>query len=454
MSDDFEDLVKRWLRDRGATDRSALEAMAGHVAVLPPRRRLQPGPMATAAAVVVAIGLAAFALAPRQGSVSSQPSSRVPPDPAAFAGDPRLARCGATVETALDVFEMTHARDYRLHLPAMLLAPELDVDAPGFVVVYRDEQPFPVLGAPPPPGQTWPPRSLVPGHHDICVLVGADPASAELNVNDDVDIAGLTATVVAVEPSSASGTASLAPPSPPSADASTTAKPGPAWAGDALSVLQCDGTPVDLGSEGTPNPDEVQGGTPVVVITIVEQRAWVLRLDVPFGGFEASTIDEPARLFVHRVDGRVKAAIAVTTWNGGPVGPWVASSVASCGDAELDPTTPTGAHPFGRWTDASGAPVVASVLSATADCYDGTQVTFKGRLYVRAPKGGVDPSQTETRWASDVPLPATAVASPYRSGALRLFVAADRTAIYLATGDRAERLPHVIGDEVMRTDCN
>jgi hypothetical protein len=210
MSDDFEDLVKRWLRDRGATDRSTLEAMAGHVAVLPPRRRRQQGPMATAAAVIVAIGLAAFALAPRQGSVSSQPSSPIPPDPAAFAGDPRLARCGATVELALDVFEMTHARDYRLHLPAMLLAPELDVDAPGFVVVFRAMQPFPMGGAPPPPGQTWPPRSLAPGHHDICVLVGADLASAKLNVYDDVDIAGLTATVISVEPSP-TGNSSEAP---------------------------------------------------------------------------------------------------------------------------------------------------------------------------------------------------------------------------------------------------
>ena len=202
MSDDFEDLVKRWLRDRGTIDRSAIEAMAGHVAVLPPRRRRQPGPLAAAAAVVVAIGLAAFALAPRQGSVTRQPSSPVPPDPAAFAGDPRLGRCGATVESAIDVFEMTHVRDYRLHLPAMLLAPELDVDAPGFVVVYREMQPFPVLGAPPPPGQTWPPRSLAPGHHDVCVLVGADPTSAELNVYDDVDITGLTATVT---PSMATG---------------------------------------------------------------------------------------------------------------------------------------------------------------------------------------------------------------------------------------------------------
>jgi hypothetical protein len=269
MTDDFEDLVKRWLRDRGATDRSAIEAMAGHVAVLPPRRRRQSGPLAAAAAMVT-IGLAAFVLMPRQASVSSQPSSPVPPDPAAFAGDPRLARCGATVESAVDVFEMTHARDYRLHLPAMLLAPELDVDAPGFVVVFRDMQPFPVLGAPPPPGQTWPPRSLAPGHNDMCVLVGADPASTELNVYDDVDISGLTATVISVEPSPASSVVSA---SPPSVNASTTPGPGPAWAGDALSVLDCDGEPVDLGDAGRPNPDETQSDSPERALEVMIQSS-------------------------------------------------------------------------------------------------------------------------------------------------------------------------------------
>ena len=163
MSDDFDDLddlLKRWLRDRGATDRSALEALAGHVAVLPPRRgrRRQVGPLAAAAAIIAAVGLAAFAVVPRSGGVTGSPSAPRPPDPAAFAGDARLARCGASVDTARDAFAMAHARDYRLHLPAMFLAPELDVDAPAFVVVYRDMQPFAVLGAPPPAGQTWPPR--------------------------------------------------------------------------------------------------------------------------------------------------------------------------------------------------------------------------------------------------------------------------------------------------------
>ena len=136
MNDDFEDLLKRWLRDRGATERSAIEALAGHVATLPPRRRRQPTGVAAAAAVILALGLAAFALVPRSGSISA-PTAPVPPDPAAFAGDPRLGRCGASIETALDVFEMVQARDYRLHLPAMGLSPELDVDAPGFVVVFR-----------------------------------------------------------------------------------------------------------------------------------------------------------------------------------------------------------------------------------------------------------------------------------------------------------------------------
>src|SRR5438876_416915 len=112
MNDEFEDLLKRWLRDRGGTDRSALQAPAGNVAALPPRRRRRSSPLAAAAAIVLALGLGAFALMPRSGGVTAPASAPpVPPDPAAFAGDPRLARCGATVETALDAFETAHARD-------------------------------------------------------------------------------------------------------------------------------------------------------------------------------------------------------------------------------------------------------------------------------------------------------------------------------------------------------
>jgi hypothetical protein len=77
MSDDFEDLLKRWLRDRAGNDRSALQALAGNVAALPPRRQRRLGPLVSlAASIVVLLGLLVFA-SPRFGGVGKEAS----PDP-------------------------------------------------------------------------------------------------------------------------------------------------------------------------------------------------------------------------------------------------------------------------------------------------------------------------------------------------------------------------------------
>jgi len=444
MSDDFEDLVKRWLRDRGATDRSAIEAMAGHVAVLPPRRRRQPGPLAAAAAVVVAIGLAVFALAPRQGSVSDHPSSPVPPDPAAFAGDPRLARCWATVESAIDAFEMTHARDYRLHLPAMLLAPELDVDAPGFVVVYRNMQPFPVLGAPPPPGQTWPPRSLAPGHHDLCVLVGADPASAELNVYDDVDISGLTATVP--QPNAASS--STTPPSSTAtsdSSSSPTPEPAPAWTADLAGQLGCDGPMASIGGEVSDGiARDVTGATPG------EAVAAFLAPPSPYGGlpirgFEELHLDAHWASYGHLFDGRIRAILVTSDLAQGRDPSWAVVGLRSCDPSEFDPSVPL-TYSITVWTDASNARVSTTlILSGPGPEHCGWQsATFLqvGKVtYVRDPEG-LAGLWSKPRFDPAATLPAGARDSGYRSGGAALWAVAGGDA-YLISGGLVERWPRL-----------
>jgi hypothetical protein len=306
MSDDFEDLLKRWLRDRAGRDRSALRALAGSVATLPPRRRRQPSQLAAAAAVIIALGLAGFALAPRFSSGGGTANGPVAPDPAAFAGDSRLARCGASVDTASDAFEMAHARDYRRYLPAMGSSPELDVETPAFVVVYRSMQPFPVFGAAPPPGQTWKPRSLEPGRHDICVLVGTDAATAEMTVYSDVDISGLTIDVVPSDPSPSE----LAP-TPMVAPPSTTPEPAPAWAGNLAGQLDCDGPQQPIGGE-------VGELTPVGGTGTASPWPWLYAEDVADLPLEGWT-EEPKvpwetgasdfMRYVNAVNGRIKAVL-------------------------------------------------------------------------------------------------------------------------------------------------
>jgi len=459
MSDDFEDLLKRWLRDRGATDRSAFEAMAGHVAVLPPRRARQVGPLAAAAAVVVAIGLAAFALAPPFGSVSSQPSSPVPPDPAAFAGDPRLGRCAnAHVEEAIDVFEMTHARDYHGYLPAMLLAPELDVDAPAFVVVFRD--PFwymkirgglPLRKDAPEPAR----QSPEPMHHDLCVLVGADPATAEMNAYENVDITGLTAILPAgADTSPIPPTPAIASGSAPSTPSGPTPTPYPPWAGDASAALACSGAPRWFARDQLPNLDGLRAESAGSAIHSFVEQIRVSDVDFPVVGIVMRTTIDDAALATLEVDGAAKAAVVVRQSGVGPQVPWVVTSVAACAASELDLTTPTGRHPIGVWTDATGTEVPASILSGTADCYRGTQVRFEGGLYMRSPNEELNPEAVESTWAADVPVPISASPTAYQSGDLRLFLGLEGRTIYIGSTGHAERLPHVRGDAYVRGDCN
>jgi len=122
--DPFESQVVDWLADRGRVTAGEVHDVADRIDGLPDRAGRGRSWLAAAAAVVVAIGIGLVILGRIPLAGVGQPA---PPEPAAFAGDPRLARCfGATVESALDVFEMGHAIDYRRHLPAMGLSPELD----------------------------------------------------------------------------------------------------------------------------------------------------------------------------------------------------------------------------------------------------------------------------------------------------------------------------------------
>ena len=454
MNDEFEDALRRWLRDRGRTDRSALEALAGNVAALPPRRDRRPAPLAAAATILIALGLGAFALQPRPGSVSApspSPSAPAPPDPAAFAGDARLALCGASVDTALFAFEMSQARDYWLYLPAMLLSPELDVDEPAFVVVYRSVHPFPVLGAPPPDGQVRAPRtSVAPGLHDVCVLVGADATTAERNVYSDVNTAGLTVDVVSLLPSD--GPRPTRPPLP-TPTPSPTPEPDPEWAADATSSLECDVGLSTIGPTGQMDIGE-DGPTAGAAVHAVLDFFGNSMINFPIDGFASRATTSRAELYAYVVGGRVKAAIVAHTRDRA-ANLWWVSSVASCDPAEWDPETSTGLAALRIWTDGAGNRVSPSMLFERADCYGATRLTVGGHLYVRDPTGSAyDTAALEETYDGDATLPATAIRQPYTDGARRLYLAKDGRAAFVVSGSSVELWPHVTDDDYSRTDCN
>ena len=110
--------------------------------------------------------------------------------PALDQADPRFAACGGATAPVIAAFPMAAARDFHVHLPHMGISPELDVAAPAFVVVFAGMWPGSDGGAAPPPGTTWPPRSLAPETHDICIWVG-DAATGSRNVYEDVSTVGM-----------------------------------------------------------------------------------------------------------------------------------------------------------------------------------------------------------------------------------------------------------------------
>jgi hypothetical protein len=178
MSDAFERRLADWMAEHdpapGEVDRLlALE--------LPPRPSLWRAVAAVASAaatVVVSIVIGAGLLGRPFLGVGA---------PASL--DPRAARCGVGGGAeAVTAFPIAHAADYHKYLPAMLLAPELDRPDPALVVVLGDVPAG--LGRNDPSGRVDP-GTKTGTKGTVCIVVGDDPASAEVNLYENVDLTGV-----------------------------------------------------------------------------------------------------------------------------------------------------------------------------------------------------------------------------------------------------------------------
>lgn len=197
--------LRAWMGSAGHVDETRLDQAIAGVDRLP--RRAGGRMWLRAAVVVLAVGLVgvvASSVGRRDAGGDPSGVRPGPPaagDPAAWVGDPRFQRCGGGDGSGvLTAFPMAHARDFRQHFPGAGRAPELGVEDSAFVVVFEGFHPFGVSGAAPPPGTTWPPRSLTPGSHDVCVMVGDDPETAQMNMYTDVDLSGYTAVLGSPSP--------------------------------------------------------------------------------------------------------------------------------------------------------------------------------------------------------------------------------------------------------------
>jgi hypothetical protein len=166
--------------------------------------------------VVVGIVLSSGGLGPKP----------TPPDPRAFAGDPRLERCGAFgIGQPSYAFELAHASDFQRVFPAALRTPELERPDAAFVVVPSAGRGQGIGGGAPPGGT---PGGSNEGR-SICVVVGSGP-DAEVNLYPDVDMTGFNPELVRrFGPDPGVTDAPTTSASLPSLTAVTTPGPGADW---------------------------------------------------------------------------------------------------------------------------------------------------------------------------------------------------------------------------------
>lgn len=437
MSDRLEDDLRDWLRERGEADPAAMSAVVARIDTLPSRRRRPSAWLAAAAAVLVVVTVIGVGLvAPRLGGTSAASPAPTPPDPAAFAGDPRLGRCFGGVATPEYVFVMPHARDYQRHFPAMGLSPELDVDDPAFVVVFAADvarNAFPLTGG---HGAGGPQATPEPSPGDgserfVCIVVGDTP-----NLYEGVDITGMQVDI---------GTSEALPGPTPSANPASspaqTPEPAPSWAADLVGQLDCRGEPQAVGGEyGSMEPVGRSPGA-------ASPYPWLYALDdvdLPLEGWvESPKVDwEDGRSdfarFVNETDGRVTAVILM----GRATNDWKVVGYRACQPGDFDPLR--GRSTFDApWRDADGvASETVRAVNGPAHCgYESTVWLWVGdALYLRDP-AGIFADIEAGPYVASATLPVDAIDSGLSSAGRRLFTTPDGKAVFVRSPAGVERWP-------------
>ncbi|HUQ78681.1 MAG TPA: hypothetical protein VM427_07405 [Patescibacteria group bacterium] len=165
----LDDALRDWLDQRGRVTDAELEVVRTRMASLPDRSAARRRSiLGAAASIALLLGVAGLVVG--RVPLIDDVGRAQPPDPAAFAGDPRLADCASGMADVAQAFEMARARWFPLHFPGWWRgAEELEVDDPALVVISGER-----------PGQRYvPQRSGVPWDlstpHpviELCIAVG------------------------------------------------------------------------------------------------------------------------------------------------------------------------------------------------------------------------------------------------------------------------------------------
>jgi hypothetical protein len=156
--------------------------------------------------------------------------------------------------------------------------------------------------------------------------------------------------------------------------------------------------------------------------------------------------------FEHRFDGRTKAIAFFSALPEASDTRW-SWTVAACDPSEFDPAVRiTG--PVVVWTDLAGQRMPLSRVRERGLC-GGPPATIAvdGRVFAEGDEV-YPPDRLRSTFARHVRLPASAIATPYRHGKRRIWIARDATTAYVGTTANLERWPRLVNDDDSVTDCN
>ncbi|MEP7054254.1 MAG: hypothetical protein ABI912_03310 [Actinomycetota bacterium] len=209
-------------------------------------------------------------------------------------------------------------------------------------------------------------------------------------------------------------------------------------AGAAAGALECSGAPYLGESNASDGGDDSQSA--------LEDFLTSPGFRLPRSGYRVER-EEPGRvLFSYDVAGKTKVAIVVSdAERPGFERGWHVESFADCNPAEW-PEAVSAEVGVQVWTDANGDRVPTTIIESSqgpehCNWQTATFLYLDKQSFIRDPEGVLSGTKFRTTFDPDTTLPADATNTGYRLGDRALWLAVDKTAAYVVTGNKVERWP-------------
>lgn len=209
-------------------------------------------------------------------------------------------------------------------------------------------------------------------------------------------------------------------------------------AGAAVGALECSGAPYLGESNASDGGDDSKDA--------LEDFLKSPGFGLPRRGYRVER-QEPGRvLFSYDVAGKTKVAIIVSNAERpGFERRWHVESFADCNPAEL-PEAVSAEVGVQVWTDRNGVRVPTTVIESRqgpehCNWQTATFLYLDKQSFIRDSEGVLSGTTFRAMFDADTTLPADATDTGYRLGDRALWLAADKTAAYVVSGNKVERWP-------------